>query len=164
PRSTLKSCGSSSIEVRRISLPTPVRRSVPSTPPGAVSPGSSTDTLSGGGSSASRIDRNLSRSKSRPSRPTRRWRKKIGPRDETRIRAARGEEGEDDVLGAGRADDLGQLVGPAEHGHVTARDLVVARRMGVDVADRPQPELGLLVEAALDLGTDAAGAHDQRAL
>src|SRR3954463_13507505 len=51
PRSTLKSCGSSSIDVRRISLPMPVRRSVPSTPPGAVSPGRKTETVSGGGPS-----------------------------------------------------------------------------------------------------------------
>ena len=76
PLRTLTSCGSSSSESRRMNWPTRVRRSAPSTPPGAT-PASGHELAVAGAST--RIERNLSISNSWPSRPMRRWRKRIGP-------------------------------------------------------------------------------------
>ena len=56
-------------------LPIQVRRSTPSTPPGA-DPASGTNPASDG--SAARMVRNFRQSNTLPSRPTRGWRKKIG--------------------------------------------------------------------------------------
>ena len=67
------------------------------------------------------------------------------------------------MLGTGALDDLGEVVGPPEDGRAAAGHEILRRRTGVDEADRAQAQLGLLVEPALDLGADAAGADDQGA-
>ncbi len=77
---TFTSCGSSSSDERRRNIPKRVRRSSPSTPPGATSTGAPPTCVA---AAEPRIDRNFSISKMRPSRPTRRWRKKIGRPTET---------------------------------------------------------------------------------
>ena len=83
PLSTLRSCGSSSSDVLRNSAPTGVRRSsAPSTPPGPSTSAETTRSLAGC-ASLGRIERNLSISKVRPSRPMRLWRKRIGRPSET---------------------------------------------------------------------------------
>ena len=78
PLSTLKSCGSSSIEVLRRIAPTRVRRSSPSMPPGRCRRAASAP-LVARHPQLSRIERNLSISNVRPSRPTRSWRKSERP-------------------------------------------------------------------------------------
>ena len=85
PFKTVSSCGSSSSDVRRRNVPKRVRRSSPSTPPGAVSCGRSGTTS---GSADARIERNLSISNSLPSRPTRGWRKNTGRPTEISVPSA----------------------------------------------------------------------------
>ncbi len=76
PRITLSNWGSSSIDVERMILPILVRRSTPSTPPGALPSVGVNFSASG---SSGRIERNFRQLNTRASRPTRGWAKKIGP-------------------------------------------------------------------------------------
>ena len=76
PRTTLISWGSSSIDVLRMILPIQVRRSSPSTPPGAEPSVSSKAAAFG---SSGRMLRNFRQSNTFPSRPMRGCAKKIGP-------------------------------------------------------------------------------------
>ena len=68
------------------------------------------------------------------------------------------------MLSARALHDRLELGGRAEHRGAPARNLLVRGREGVDVADRLEAELRTLVEPALHLGADPAGADDERAL
>ena len=84
--------------------------------------------------------------------------------NEVRVRAAGGQKRQDDVLGPGALDDRLELVRAAQHRLAASRYLLLGWRVGVDVADRLEAQLGTLLEPPLHLGADAAGADDQRRL
>jgi hypothetical protein len=80
-------------------------------------------------------------------------------RDEEPVRGRA--EAEHDVLGAGLTGDLGH-VGRRTHNRRDApRHLVVRKRVGIEVADRVQAEVGLGQQAPFDAGAHLARAHDQ---
>jgi hypothetical protein len=61
-------------------------------------------------------------------------------------------------------DDLVEILGSAEHGHVTPANLGDRARVVVEKANRRQPVLGMVIEAPCDLRSDQTGAHDQHGL
>ena len=66
------------------------------------------------------------------------------------------------MLRAGPLDGVAQVVGATEHRRLAVRNHVGGRGVGVEVAHREQPELGLRRESPLHVGADLAGPHDQR--
>ena len=65
------------------------------------------------------------------------------------------------MLRAGLVRDPSEIVGAAEHGSAAERHVLRRRRIGIDEADRQQPQLRLVREPPLDERTDLAGADDQ---